>query len=181
MSDEYKTDIFGYKWRKYSYFDEPDGEEILKKWLIFMKPAVVTTIMVSATDILTSKKSLTYTQVFRRIGHLATPIIGGATAFVLVTNLAAKVRGGGDKTSWFLGGASAGLLFGTWWGTGVAAISSTAALGLACLIRKDLLERGWDLLPGIPVRAYGGYFAYRHDWTLTKHIPGNYVTTPPEE
>ncbi|XP_022920768.1 uncharacterized protein [Onthophagus taurus] len=162
--------------RGYRYFDTPDGEDLFKKLWLVAKPAFFTGIFLSTADVLCFEKHKSYTQVAGRYAFITLPLVGIASTFVITSNLAAQQRKKDDIWNWGLGGAVSGGLVGAWRRSAVAGFSAAAGLAFLAIVRKDLHERGWELVPENIVRMHGGVQVAKMDWTLMKERPRNWTT-----
>lgn len=159
--------------KPYKYFDTPSGYDVDKKFMCLMKPTFVTAATLGFGDVFLFSKPKGYGSIITRVVYLSSPLFASSLSFLLVTNGLAGIRKKDDKLNWFLGGFSAGTIFGAFRGNGMLGFNLGMAFGAMAFIRKMAAENNFELIP--PYKLYhDGPIAT--DWTLTKHIPGNWTT-----
>lgn len=166
------------KEKPFEYADSPDGEDLLPKLWVTLKPAALIAFATSTCDVVLYSKPKGYLQILGRYLHFTWPILGVTTAFVVVQNMSGSWRGKDDKFNWFLGGAAAGGVLGVWRKNHVTGITLAMALGLAGVTKKYCIQNGFALIPAEKDvhTQYGGLRTVRQDWTLLKQRPGNWTT-----
>lgn len=162
--------------KEYKYFDTPDGQDIFKKLWIVLKPASMVALAVSTLDVMLYSHPKGYLPTLGRFVYISTPILSMSTAFVATTNLSASIRGKDDKLNWVAGACAAGSVVGIWRKNTPVGFVACLAFSILAIVKKDVMQNGWELMPKDGPRSHGGVRMVRHDWTLTKERPRNWIT-----
>lgn len=161
--------------KPYSYFDTPDGEDVIKKLWYVLKPTSLVAVGLSIADVLTVSQPKTYLQILGRFAYVSTPVLAAASSFVIITNMAASVRKKDDKFNWAVGGYAVGTVFGVWrknFGQGLLVGTMAAAIAVG---KKRAVQNNYTIIPPWNVQ-YSGSDAFSGDYTLTKERPKNWTT-----
>ncbi|KAJ8934962.1 hypothetical protein NQ318_007201 [Aromia moschata] len=113
------------------YFERPDGEDVLGKWLHVMKPTLLTAFGISTVDVMCYSHPKGYLATLGRYAYIGLPLVGVSTAFVCTTNMAASLRKKDDKKRPIIG------------------FNMGMALGLFAVIKKVSCDNGWNLFPAM--------------------------------
>lgn len=162
--------------KEYRYFDTPDGEDTIKKLWVASKLAGVTSLGIATGDVLLYSHPKGYLPILGRYAYVCLPIMGMTTAFVIIKNMATSVRGKDDKFNWVLGACTAGGILGAWQKSTRAGFTACMVFSAAAMVKKHALQNGWTLFDHDLKQQQGGIRSVRHDFTLTKHRPGNWTT-----
>lgn len=162
--------------KPYKYFDTPDGEDLLQKLLVVLKPTALAALGFSTIDVMLYSHPKGYLQTIGRYAYISVPLISMASAFVVTTNMCANIRKKDDKINWVIGACAAGAIFGVWRRSPQMGFAACAAFSGVALIKKEAVQQGYVLFPEPKNRLHGGAKAVRHDWTLTRERPRNWTT-----
>lgn len=77
---------------KISYYDKPDGEDVVGKLLATNTYAVIAGLSKAAFDVLLLPQAKGYLPIIRCVGNIVGPFMGMATAFTLTTYTATNMR-----------------------------------------------------------------------------------------
>ncbi|KAG5891675.1 hypothetical protein JTB14_020093 [Gonioctena quinquepunctata] len=160
--------------KPYSYFDTPDGQDVVKKLLYVWKPTSLVAFAAGTFDVIAWTQPKGYLPTLGRFVYLGAPIFGTTTAFVLTTNIAASLRKKDDKWNWFLGGFAAGSVLGVWRRKTIVGFNMGMLFGILAVCRKIAAENGWEVTPPnkVPIASTG---IWDVDLSLTKDRPGNWT------
>ncbi|CAG9834860.1 unnamed protein product [Diabrotica balteata] len=160
--------------KTYSYFDTPDGHDVLEKFWCVMKPASLTAFGIGTIDVVAWSHPKGYLPTLGRYAYMGFPIVGASAAFVLVTNASASLRKKDDNWNWFIGGFSAGSVLGAWKRHAMIGFNCGMFFGILAVCRKIMADNNWEVTPSVtPVATQN---AWNYDFTLTKERPGNWTT-----
>lgn len=159
------------------YYDSKDGEEIFSKWWNIVKCTSVVACGVTAFDLVLYSQPKGYVQALSRFAFVGLPLVGLASAFVLVSNLSGSVRKKDDRFNWALGGATTGALCGVWTKRPIVGLNMAIGLGLLALIKKDCLLEGYDWFPDKEkIRTmWGNCNSVHYDCSLTPNRQPGYI------
>lgn len=159
--------------KPYKYFDTPDGYDVGKKLICLMKPIVTIALPIGLADVILVTRPKGYLAVLGRMAYVSSPIFGASLSFLVVTNGLASIRNKEDKLNWFLGGFSAGSIFGAFARNRMLGFNLGIAFGTIAFLRKYAAECDFVLFPDFKFYHDGPIAS---DWTLTKYRPGNWTT-----
>lgn len=163
---------------EYKYFDTPDGQDTIKKLWVATKSMAVVSLTVATADVLLYSHPKGYLSTLGRYAYICFPLLGMSTAFVMLKNSAANVRGKDDKLNWVIGALAAGGIFGAWRKSVTAGFTACSTLSGIAMLKKHALQNNWTLLDYETKIQEGGIRSVRHDFTLTAHRPGNWIREP---
>lgn len=155
----------------YKYYDTPDGEDCFKKLWLSTKFAAMVGLGASTADVLMYSHPKGYYQTAARYAYITGPAVGMAAAFTITTCVATSIRHRDDHFNYFLGGCSAGSVFGTWRKSAHAGFIACILLGGAAVVLKSFVVNNWTPFPKETHRQFGGVDHWKHDWTLLKERP----------
>lgn len=162
----------------YDYFAQPDGEDVAGKLRYCAYPAAASAFVLSSIDVMLLSKPKGYINILMRYGYVSFPILGCTAAFILTTNALGALRNKSDKLNWTAGGMAAGAVIGVWRRKPLTGCLSAVALGFLGCMRKYGAENNFAIMPD--TRPFYNLRSGGYDYTLAKHIPGNYTTGPKE-
>lgn len=154
---------------RYKYYDTPEGHDIFLKTFVTSKYAALTGLGAATFDVLMFSHPKGIVNTAGRFMWYIGPLVGMAAAFSVTTNVAQNIRGKNDKVNYFLGGASAGAIFGAWQKSGTIGVPMAVVLGLVAVIKKTAIDEGWELMPQVP-HATKTIQSVRRDWSVAKDI-----------
>ncbi|KAK9754446.1 hypothetical protein QE152_g1221 [Popillia japonica] len=163
--------------KPYHYFDTPEGEDIFKKLMVVLKPVALTGIAASTVNVLCFPTAKTYLEVFGKYAYFTLPLVGAASAFVIISNLGVNYRQKDDKLNWVAGALASGAIVGAWTRSTQAGSFACLTFTIAAVLKKHAVQNGWSI---IPEENHNPIFASvhgpRYDWTLTKERPRNWTS-----
>lgn len=157
----------------YSYVASPDGEDVLEKLIVVGNRATVLGLALANIDFMTSKISRTYLEILGRYAYITFPVIGVATAFVVTSNIAGRLRHKSDKYNWIAGGIASGMILGKVKGSIPLGFFSGAAFAFAGGIAKHCWDRGIIFFPVLHNDSFTHHMGLRlvTDYSYTKERP----------
>lgn len=162
--------------KPYKYFDTPDGQDILSKLLVVLKPTTMGALGISTVDVMLYSHPKGYWQTLGRYAYMSLPIIGMASAFVLTTNMVANLREKDDKVNWVAGAWAAGSIFGIWRRSPQFGFLACGVFSFVAIVKKHGVQNGWVFFDPPKTVRHGGVKSVRQDWTLTAERPRNWTT-----
>lgn len=163
--------------KPYDYFSKPDGEDVVGKLLFITKPTLFGALGIATCDVLLHSYPKGYLQILGRYLYVAGPLAAVSATQVIMTNISGSIRKKDDVWNWAVGGYSAGGIFGAWRksiGKGLLVGTALAFIGMGI---KYSVECNYTLFPDFETK-YGGPLPMKHDYTLTKERPKNYIAGP---
>lgn len=160
--------------KPYEYFDTPDGYDVDKKLICLLKPTTLVALTVGFGEVITFSKPKGYLQGIGRVAYISSPFFASSLSFLVVTNGLASLRKKDDKLNWFLGGFSVGPVWGAFTRNRAVGFNLGLFVGALCFLKKLAVEKGY-VLYNPNIKLYHSNIV-ASDYTLTKHIPGNWTT-----
>ncbi|KAF0772238.1 NADH dehydrogenase [Aphis craccivora] len=154
---------------KYSYYDTPDGHDLVKKLFYTNKKVSIIGFGLASTEIILVSKPFGYLNTVYRYGQLMGPMLAATTTFCIVTHVSTNLRGKDDMLNYAIGGFSTGIL------TGILVkqkfLGFWMAVSMACIgaAKKHSKLNNYEFYPTFPnVRKpiYGDFRTPYNDWTL---------------
>lgn len=151
------------------YKDHPDGQACFQKVFEATKYTGAVGFVLSTYDVLMVVKPQGYVPTLGIFLRTTVPCAAAGATFAAITCVSTNLRGKDDKLNYFIGGASAGSVFGAAKNSVKVGFPAAVFLGLAAVLFKDSMQKGWEFFPKIYHKM--GYIDYRKfDYTLTKDV-----------
>lgn len=154
----------------YRYYDTPEGKDILLKSIYTSKYAALVGLVYGSYDVLMYSRPQGILNSVARLGYIAGPMIGMATAFTLTSNVAVNIRGKNDKLNYFMGGVVAGAVFSAWQKAPILAVPAMMILGAAGVVKKTAVDAGVPFFPKLPQPMTKTAVSNKHDWSMAKDV-----------
>jgi len=136
--------------------------------MVVSKYAGILGITVGTYDVMLFTKAKGYNATLLTYLRTMVPVMASGVAFAAITCAATNYRGKDDKLNYFLGGASAGGVFGAAARSFKVGLPVAFAFGCLAALYKDSKEEGYELIP-IPKAHKMGLMDWRKgDFTLMK-------------
>ncbi|CAG9860020.1 unnamed protein product [Phyllotreta striolata] len=162
------------KEKEIDYLNVPDGEQVAEKLWYVLKPAAGLAVFAGTFDVIAWSQPKTLLGALGRFAHFSFPILGVSSTFVLTSNAVGSLRKKDDIWNWVIAGFAAGSVMGIWRRRRMEGFNYGLLFALGGAIRKDTALKGMGYyLPENHVQMEG---LKVHDFTLTKHIPGNWTS-----
>ncbi|XP_050731281.1 NADH dehydrogenase [ubiquinone] 1 alpha subcomplex subunit 11-like [Eriocheir sinensis] len=150
------------------YEDHPDGKDCFHKITVATKYTGFLGLVASTVDVLMLSKTQGYVPTLGCYVKTTVPAAAAGATFAAVTCASTTMRGKDDKINYFLGGASAGGIYGFTTRSFRVGIPLAFLLGVAATVYKDSKDNGWELIPCSYNREMGMIDPRKYDFTLTK-------------
>ncbi|CAH2042682.1 unnamed protein product, partial [Iphiclides podalirius] len=149
----------------YTYYDTPDGCDVLKKTIVTTRYAAITALAFSTIDVLFYSHAVGVIPVLKRYVYHMVPLgLMGAT-FSVVANGALHFRQKDGPINYLLGGLACGPILGAYLRSGHAVLLGGLFMGVIGMLKKDAVDHNYTILPPPPAHM-GSVWKWRHDYTL---------------
>ncbi|GAB0094631.1 NADH dehydrogenase [Sergentomyia squamirostris] len=158
------------------YYKYPDGEDAFGKMLVANTYAGLSGLVISTYDVVMLSKPKGIGNIMAKYLYNTGPLMGMASAFVMGSYTATKLRGKDDSWNYAIGGALAGGVYGAWKRSAVSGNVAGIFLALGAVLKKWSLQEGWTFIPAPKKIGYQNLFLARHDRTLMKDTEKGWTT-----
>ncbi|XP_071546075.1 NADH dehydrogenase [ubiquinone] 1 alpha subcomplex subunit 11 [Panulirus ornatus] len=149
------------------YTDHPDGQDCFGKVIATSKYGLCLGLVASTYDVMFLTTPQGYLPTLSRYFKSTIPCLAAGATFATVTCASTTIRGKDDKINYFMGGASAGGVFGVAARTFRVGLPVGFLLGVAAVIFKASKDGGWAIVPQ-QTRMLLGMDSNKYDYSLVK-------------
>ncbi|VVC24731.1 Hypothetical protein CINCED_3A002063 [Cinara cedri] len=163
---------------KYTYYDTPDGHDLVKKLIYTNKQVSIIGFGLATSEIILISKPFGYLNTLYRYSQLMTPMFAATSTFCIVTHLATNIRGKDDEKNYAIGGFCAGAIVGPIIKNNVIGFVAAVTCAVIGIIKKNSKVHNYELLPTFPESRkaiHGDFRSVYRNWTLYEQRPKGWI------